>query len=219
MPSATTNEQSNSPDSIADIKEQAFNIIDIQSKASNTNVKKKIVSLKGPNWKASEKVKELISKIKNAFYSWKQNGRPKQDNKVYMEMKNCKREVRKQVRQEDHLDSQRFYNNMMNNPDSKTFHWLIRKNSAQSDNSETLIIKDTNGDDIVEQEKQTDIFAEFYETLATPATEEHFDSEYMEKCEFRYNLINSIVHQSTTNRINRNDVTQFTEEIMKKSHK
>ncbi|CAC5418573.1 unnamed protein product [Mytilus coruscus] len=190
----TLQEQSNIPDSIADIEEQAFNIIDILYKASNTNVKKKIVSLKGPNWKASEKVKELISKSKNAFYSWKQNGRPKeQDNRVYMEMKNCKREVRKQVRQEDHLDSQRFYNNIMNNPDSKTFHQLIRKNRAQSDNSATLIIKDTNGDDIVEQEKQTDIFAEFYETLATPATKEHFDSEYMEECELRYNLINLIV--------------------------
>ncbi|VDI83217.1 Hypothetical predicted protein [Mytilus galloprovincialis] len=211
----TLQEQINTTDSITDIEEQAFNIINILSKASNTNVKKKIVSLKGPNWKASEKVKELISKSKNAFYSWKQNGRPKeQDNIVYTEMKNCKREARKQVRQEEHLDSQRFYNNMMNNPDSKTFHRLIRKNRAQSDNSATLMIKDTNGDDIVEQEKQTEIFAEFYETLATPATEEHFDSEYMEECEFRYNLINSIVHQST---INRNDITQFTEEEIKKA--
>ncbi|CAC5387118.1 unnamed protein product [Mytilus coruscus] len=103
----------------------------------------------------------------------------------------------------------------MNNPDSKTFHRLIRKNRAQSDNSTTLIIKNTNGEDIVEQEKQTDIFAEFYETLATPATEKHFNSKYMEECEFRYNLINSIVYQST---INENDITQFTEEEIKKSH-
>ncbi|CAC5397918.1 unnamed protein product [Mytilus coruscus] len=145
----TRQEQSNNPDLIADIEEQAFNIIDILSKASNTSVKKKIVSLKGPNWKASEKV----------------------------------------------------------------IRAYIKK--AQSDSSTTLIIKNTNGEDIVEQEKQTDIFAEFYETLATTATEEHFDSEYMEECEFRYNLINSIVHQST---INENDITQFTEEEIKKSH-
>ncbi|CAC5391719.1 unnamed protein product [Mytilus coruscus] len=77
----TLQEQSNIPDSIADIEEQYLTIIDILSKASNTNVKKKIVSLKGPNWKASEKVKELISKSKNAFYSWKQNGRPKEQDK------------------------------------------------------------------------------------------------------------------------------------------
>ncbi|CAC5385274.1 unnamed protein product [Mytilus coruscus] len=66
----TLQEQSNNPDLIADIEEQALNIIDILSKASKSSVKKKILSLKGPNWKASEKVKGLISKNKNAFYSW-----------------------------------------------------------------------------------------------------------------------------------------------------
>lgn len=37
----------------------------------------------------------------------------------------------------------------------------------------------------------------------------------MEECEFRYNLINSIVHQSI---INRNEITQFTEEQTKNTN-
>jgi hypothetical protein len=70
---------------------QAEDIINLIVIASKTNVTNKIVTLKGPPWKASPPVKELISENKRAFYNWKQIGRPKDENSIeYIEMERCK---------------------------------------------------------------------------------------------------------------------------------
>jgi hypothetical protein len=40
---------------------------------------------------------------KRAFYNWKQIGRPKDENSIeYIEMKKCKRQLRNQIRREEH---------------------------------------------------------------------------------------------------------------------
>ena len=63
---------------------------------SKTNVTNKTVTLKGPSWKASPPVKELISENKRALYNWKQIGRPKDENSIeYIEMKRCKKTTKK----------------------------------------------------------------------------------------------------------------------------
>jgi hypothetical protein len=46
--------------------------------------------------------------------------------------------------------------------------------------------------------EQADLFAQFYESLAIPSNEEHFDNDHLEDCEYRYSLINNIV-QHTAN--------------------
>ena len=116
-----------------DVDIQAEDIINLIVTASKTNVTNKTVILKGPSWKASPPVKELISENKRAFYNWKQIGRPKDENSIeYIEMKRCKRQLRNQIRREEHEDKLNFYNNLMDKPDSKTFSSLIRKNKASS---------------------------------------------------------------------------------------
>jgi hypothetical protein len=57
-------------------------------------------------------VKELISENKGAFNNWKQIGRPKDENSIeYIEMKRCNRQLRNQIRTEEHEDKLNFYNN------------------------------------------------------------------------------------------------------------
>ncbi|CAC5422703.1 unnamed protein product [Mytilus coruscus] len=105
-----------------DVERQAINIMDILQEATELSVVKKIVALKGPKWKASQKVKECIEKNKKAFYAWKQKDRPKnEENTEYQEMKKHKRELRKQIGKEDHIDKQNFYNKLMDEHDSKAF--------------------------------------------------------------------------------------------------
>ena len=65
-----------------DVYIQAEDIINLIVTASKTNVTNKTVTLKGPSWKASPPVKVLISENKRAFYNWKQNGRPKDENSI-----------------------------------------------------------------------------------------------------------------------------------------
>lgn len=98
---------------------------------------------------------------------------------------------------------------MINNPDSKNVHRLIKKNRAHPEFS-NINNKDTNGDGIVKQEKKTEIFVQISTKLQL---QRNILTRSMEECEFRYNLINSIVHQSI---INRNEITQFTEKQTKK---
>ena len=194
-----TDYQQKHPNSdFTDLEEQAANLINALQNASDTCVKKKIVNLKGPNRKASDKVKDLMSKSKRAFYNWKQSGRPRtDDNQLYNNMKKCKRELRQQMRREELMDKQKFYNNLMDNPDTKTFHRLIRKHKSQPNSTSTMIIKDQNGDEIIDHVKQSEIFAEFYEDLATPSNADQFDNVFLEECEMRYNLINNIVNNQT----------------------
>jgi hypothetical protein len=64
------------------------------------------------------------------IYNWKQNERPKDENSIeYIEMKRCKRQLRNQIKREEHEDKLNFYNNLMDKPNSKTFFRLNRKNS------------------------------------------------------------------------------------------
>ena len=60
-----------------------------------------------------------------------------------------------------------------------------------------MIIKDKNGDEVIVYGKQSEIFTEFYEELATPSNEDQFDNEFLEECEMRYNLINNIVNNQS----------------------
>jgi hypothetical protein len=72
-------------------------------------------------------VKELISENKRAFYNWKQIGRPKDENSIeYIEMKRCNRQLRNQIRTEEHEDKLNFYNNLTNQI-QKHFPVLLKK--------------------------------------------------------------------------------------------
>ena len=108
-------------------------------------------------------MKELISENKRAFYNWKQIGRPKDENSIeYIELRN-------QIRREEHEDKLKFYNNLMDKPDSKTFFRLIRKNKASSNETATMVIKGDQNQDVSDHKEQADLFAQFCESLAIPS--------------------------------------------------
>ena len=111
------------------------------------------------------------------------------------------------------MDKQKFYNNLMENPDSKTFYRLIRKNKAKSSEASTMDLLDENDQDIIDHENQTQLFAEFYEQLATPVDEDHYDKEYLADSELRYNLINNIVNHTSSSK----ESTQFTPEDIRRA--
>ncbi|CAC5411951.1 unnamed protein product [Mytilus coruscus] len=168
------------------------------------SIVKKIVSLKGPKWKASPKVKECIEKNKKAFYAWKQKDRPKNvENLEYQEMKKNKRELRNQIRKEDHTDKQNFFNNLMDKPDSKTFYRLIRRNKHKSIDTKSTLIKDENNGEVINPEEQSQIFADYYEKLAVPSNE-----EFLEENKYRLALMNNIIKHTIQESI----ITTFNEE-------
>ena len=159
-------------------------------------MKKKIISLKGPKRKASSKVKELMKQSKTAFYEWKQVGKPKGENSKYIEMKTKKRELRNQIRKEEYLMKQKFYNSLMDNPDSKTFFRLLRKNKNNTE-EKALVLKNEEQNEIHSPQDQTNLFASFFEKLATstPATSNHYDQQYLEECSLRITLIQNLIEQ------------------------
>ncbi|CAC5410478.1 unnamed protein product [Mytilus coruscus] len=174
-----------------DVEQQAINIIDILQEASKLSVVQKIVSLKGPKWKASPKVKECIEKNKKAFYAWKQKDRPKnEENLEYQEMERNKRQLRNQIRKEDHTDKQ---NNLMDKPDFKTFYRLIRSNKHESKDAKSILIRDENNGEVKNPEEQSQIFADYYEKLVVPSNEEHYDEEYLEDSKYRLALMNNVI--------------------------
>ncbi|VDI19044.1 Hypothetical predicted protein [Mytilus galloprovincialis] len=96
----------------------------------------------------------------------------------------------------------------MNKPDSKAFHRLIRRNKHESKDANSKVIKNENEEEIMNPEEQSRIFADYYEKLAVPSNEEHYDEEYLEDSKHRLELMNNIIkHQIDTC-----NITTFSEE-------
>jgi hypothetical protein len=71
-----------------------------------------------------------------------------------------------------------------------------------------MVIKGDQNQDVSDHKEQADLFAQFYESLAIPSNEEHFDNDHLEDCEYRYSLLNNIVQHTANESIN----TKFNEE-------
>ncbi|CAC5392100.1 unnamed protein product [Mytilus coruscus] len=192
-----------------DVERQAINIIDILQEATELSVVKKIVALKGPKVESLAKSKGMYRKEQKAFYAWKQKDRPKnEENTEYQEMKKHKRELRKQIRKEDHIDKQNFYNKLMDKPDSKTFHRLIRRNKHEPKDANSKVIKNENEEEVMNPEEQSSIFADYYEKLAVPSNEEHYEEDYLEESKYILELMDNI----TKHQIDTCNITIFSEE-------
>jgi hypothetical protein len=48
-----------------------------------------------------------------------------------------------------------------------------------------MVIKGDQNQDVSDHKEQADLFAQFYESLAIPSNEEHFDNDHLEDCEYR----------------------------------
>ena len=99
-------------------------------------VPSRISKLEGPNWRASPKVKELLSNCRHKYRLWIARG--KSDNILCRDNIMAKREQRKQLRHEKFNDRKNFYSELMSNPSTDKFYQLIRKNNGNRGHSPYL---------------------------------------------------------------------------------
>ena len=161
--------------------------------AAHRAVPRRSVKLHGPRVRASPVVRDILKKCKSTHATWKANGSPGPDSVYYAERKTAKKNLRQQLRRENVNCKEHFYTNLMNNPDSKAFHRLIRMNQSDRSNSSNCFI--VNGEIIMDLTKQRQTLKHYYEDLAVPKPDKDFDDEYLEDCEFYIELINKLKQQ------------------------
>ena len=87
------------------------------------------------------------------------------ENEVFWARKYAKKEFRQQIRRENFLQREEFYSNLMANPDSKSFHKLIRMNQTHCRTTTSFIV---NGTDIIDTVNQRNSLTDYFEDLAVP---------------------------------------------------
>ena len=106
------------------------------------------VKWRGPQFRASPVVKNLLKGCKETHITLKENGSPGPDSAYYGKRKEAKKQLRRQLRKENYLKTVAFYSSLMQNPDTKTFYRLIKMNQTNRSNPSTCFI--TNGKSILD---------------------------------------------------------------------
>ena len=145
-------------------------LIDAQQKITPN----KITQLRGPKWKASPPVQELLKKCKILYTSWSKIGKPKNHN-LHKQLKAEKRNLRRQQRME-HRQNQPIPEDHGKSQHSTFFYKLINRN-RQSCASATNYIR-VNDKYMFFKDEQRIAFAKYYEDLSIPK-EELFDNSYV----------------------------------------
>ncbi|MES9879579.1 MAG: reverse transcriptase family protein [Sedimenticola sp.] len=107
----------------------------------------------------------------------------------------AKRCLRQQQRLEQSSERKQFYEKLMNNPTSKMFYQLIRRNKGGNCSNTQCIMNGQN--EIFDISEQRHYFAKYYEDLAIPK-QDHFEDEFLELCEIRQEIIQSIQNDKYT---------------------
>lgn len=162
-------------------------------KATRAAVPSKLTRLKGPRWKASPKVLQLLNESKLKFKLWLSNGM--RDNNLKQEKILAQRELRRHIRQEHYMDRQNLYSELMANPSTKMFYRLINRN-RQSGTKPTACIR-MNGEDFYTPIEQRACFTDYFEDLSVPK-DDGFDSAYMDLINVRETLITELYDNSIT---------------------
>ncbi|CAC5425648.1 unnamed protein product [Mytilus coruscus] len=97
---------------------------------------------------------------------------------------------------------------LLDKSDSKTFHRLIRRNKHEPKDANSKVIRNENEEEVMNPEEQSRIFADYYEKLAVPSNEEHYEEDYLEESKYRLELMNNI----TKHQIDTCNITIFSEE-------
>ena len=159
-------------------------------------VPKRLIRLDGFKWKASPKVRELIGISKHKHRPWGQAGRPR-DGHYFWTRKRQKRLLensneKKGQKKEKKLESK---------PDQKTFFQLIRRNHAEVKSKIPDCIK--KGEKTAcTPEEQRELFAEYFEELATPKDAPNFSNQHLKDSERRFNLIKEISKSEEKKKLN-----------------
>ena len=122
--------------------------------------------MKGPKFKLSPGVRRLETESIQIFYQWKNAGSPGPEHPLSMQRKVAKYAVRKRIRKEFASAREEFYSELMENPSSKHFYCLIRRN--QSDERSSALYLKVDGEDVTEPVDQCRAFGAYFEDLAAP---------------------------------------------------
>ena len=141
-------------------------LIQILNSASKQAVPNKLLKVKGPKFKLSPSVRQLEAKSKQIFSQWKNAGSPGPDHPLSLQRKVAKYAVRKQIRREFASAREAFYSELMENPSSKHFYRLIRRN--QSDVGKSSVSLKVDGEDVTDPAHQCRAFGAYFEDLAAP---------------------------------------------------
>ena len=98
------------------------------NQATSKAVPVKTVKPKGPKFKLSPQVKDLMKESKNSLIAWKQAGKPTKKHKLSEKKKLAPKTLRKQLRKEEAIRKQNFLSELMSDPSDKNFYKLIKRN-------------------------------------------------------------------------------------------
>ena len=165
-------------------------LVEILKSVSKKVVPNKLVKVKGPKFRLSPIVKQLESECKRIRYLWKSSGAPGPEHPLSVQRKQAKYGARRQIRKEFACARDAFYTELMENPKSKHFYRLIRRNqSAENKYSVTLKV---NEEEISEAGQQCRAFAAYFEDLAMPKVHPDFDQCYLDLTLHQLDLIQEL---------------------------
>jgi hypothetical protein len=108
-----------------------------------------------------------------------------------MDKKEAKKALRKQQRKERAIKRELFMKKLESKPDQKTFFQLIRRNHAEVRSKIPDCIK-KGVKTVCTPEEQRELFAEYFEELATPKDAPNFNNQHLKDRERRFKLIKEI---------------------------
>ena len=172
-----------------DIDNAVSNIQDALLKAESKSVPKKVITLHGPAWKASPKVKDILRRSKNTCKQWLSEGKPGPEHPLSVERKNIKFELRRTQRQERADERNTFYNKVMEEENTSNFYKLLNRNNRGFRSAVSL---NNDGELLSNAQQQCIDFAAYYGELAIPKDSSEFDSDYKDRLAYDLNLMRSI---------------------------
>ncbi|MEW8545343.1 MAG: reverse transcriptase family protein, partial [Candidatus Thiodiazotropha sp.] len=175
----------------SDMSQNPVNVlVEVLTAVSKKVVPHRLVKVKGPKFRLSPSVKRLESECKQVHYLWKTAGNPGPEHPLSIQRKQAKYNVRRQIRREFASARDAFYTELMENPSSKHFYRLIRRN--QSTTNRLPVTLNVCGDEIGEVGQQCEAFAAYFEDLAVPKTHPEFDQEYLDLTLHQLDLIQEL---------------------------
>ena len=152
-------------------------------------------------------LKPLVKALKQSLWAWKSAGKPL-ESPEHTAVKDAKRSLRSAQRQLAAMHRKEHFNNIMtaHSSDKQTFYKIIKKqrNTKRSD----LAIIDFEDSNASEEEK----WSEYFEQLATPKDNPHYNTEYKNSRELQFMLLQLLEDREGANK----HEAQLTEEVIGK---
>ena len=101
--------------------------------AARRAVPSKQIRFKGPKWKASPAVRELLQQGKYIHKNWMDLGKPRFNHPIVDERRAIKRLIRSQQRQDIACERKQFYSQILEAEGSNSFYKLIRRGLSNTE--------------------------------------------------------------------------------------